>query len=69
MYKRQTKNFAIESNGGLYFNDYFEFEGTVDYILSHKDIAIEMGNSGKKYVEDNFAWNKIIKKYSAFFGI
>ena len=47
-----TKNFVIESNGGLYFNDYFEFEGTVDYILSHKDIAIEMGNNGKKYVKD-----------------
>lgn len=62
-----TKNFVIESNGGLYFNDYFEFEGTVDYILSHKDIAIEMGNNGKKYVKDNFSWDKIIEKYIRFF--
>lgn len=62
-----TKNFVIESNGGLYFNDYFEFEETVDYILSHKDIAIEMGNNGKKYVEDNFSWDKIIEKYIRFF--
>lgn len=62
-----TKNFAIESNGGLYFDDYFEFEGTVNYILLHKDIAKKMGMNGKKYVNDNFTWDNIIQKYSVFF--
>lgn len=62
-----TKNFAIESNGGLYFNDYFEFEGTVDYLIKHKDIAEIMGINGKVYVENNFAWKNIIDKYVTFF--
>lgn len=63
-----TKNFAIESNGGLYFKDYFEFEGAVNYMLSHKDNATAMGNNGKRYVKDNFAWDKIIEKYIKFFN-
>lgn len=62
-----TKNFAIESNGGLYFSDYFEFEGAVDYIIKHKDIATIMGSNGKEYVESNFAWKNIIERYSNFF--
>ena len=31
-----TKNFVQESNGGLYFNNYFEFEGCMDYFLSNE---------------------------------
>lgn len=64
-----TKNFAIESNGGLYFKDYFEFEGAVDYILSHKNIAQLMGKNGKQYVENHFAWDQIVDKYIAFFRL
>ncbi len=62
-----TKNFAIESNGGLYFMDYPEFEGAVSYILEHEDVAQLMGQNGRKYVIDNFAWDAMIKKYVAFF--
>lgn len=62
-----TKNFAIESNGGLYFKDYFEFEGTLDYILSNRSVAEVMGGNGRKYVEKNFSWNKIIDRYINFF--
>lgn len=62
-----TKNFAMESNGGLYFRDYFEFEGAVNYILSHKDEAKVMGDNGKRYVKDHFAWGCIVDKYIDFF--
>lgn len=63
-----TKNFAMESNGGLYFKDYFEFEGAINYILSHKDTAAVMGDNGKRYVKDNFAWDKIVERYIKFFN-
>ncbi len=62
-----TKNFVQESNGGLYFGDYPEFEGAVSYILEHEDVAQIMGVNGRKYVIDNFAWEAMIKKYVAFF--
>lgn len=64
-----TKNFAIESNGGLYFKDYFEFEGTLNYILSNKGAAEAMGSNGRKYVKKNFSWNEIIDRCINFFQL
>ncbi len=62
-----TRNFASESNGGLYFENYFEFEGCVDYFLNNKEKSKIMGENGKKYVTDNFSWDIIVKKYISFF--
>ena len=62
-----TKNFSIESNGGLYFDNYFEFEKSVNYIVSNPKIADRMGLNGRRYVLDNFAWDVIVKKYTDFF--
>lgn len=57
-----TTNFARESNAGLYFKDYFEFEGCVDYILDNEDTAHKMGCNGRKYVLDNFTWDVVIDR-------
>lgn len=62
-----TKNFVIESNGGLYFKDYYDFEGCVNFMLEREDIADAMGQNGRKYVMDNFAWDVIVDKYLKFF--
>ena len=62
-----TRNFVSESNGGLYFGNYFEFEGCADYILNHKNTAWLMGSNGKNYVKKNFDWDVIVDKYKKFF--
>lgn len=62
-----TTNFARESNGGLYFSDYFEFEGCTDFFLSEKETAEKMGKNGREYVKTNFDWNVIVRKYKEFF--
>jgi len=62
-----TKHFVQVSNGGLYFKDYFEFEGAVQYILRNKEIADSMGKLGRQYVLDNFSWEVIVTKYIKFF--
>ncbi|MCI6561375.1 MAG: glycosyltransferase family 4 protein [Ruminococcus sp.] len=62
-----TKNFVRESSGGLYFGDYFEFEGCLDYFLNNKDISAAMGLNGRQYVLRNFDWNIIIDRYREFF--
>ena len=63
-----TRNFASESNGGLYFGNYFEFEGCTDYILEHKNTAWQMGSNGRDYVRRNFDWDVIVDKYKRFFA-
>lgn len=62
-----TKTFATEAQGGLYFNDYYDFEGCINFFLEHYDIANKMGQNGKKYVEDNFLWDAITAKLLSFF--
>lgn len=62
-----TKNFAKESNGGLYFKTYYEFEAEVDYILNHPEEAKIMGENGREYVLKNFSWDVFVKKFLNFF--
>lgn len=63
-----TKNFAIESNGGLYFGNYFEFEGCIDYFLENREKSAAMGQNGCRYVRENFDWSVIVQKYREFFS-
>ena len=62
-----TKNFVQESNGGLYFKNYAEFEKTTDYLLEHEEISEQMGINGRDYVKENFAWDTVVRKYLDFF--
>lgn len=62
-----TKNFAIESGGGLYFKNYFDFEGAVTYLLTHEKTAQQMGENGRAYVREHFSWDTIVDKYLTFF--
>ena len=61
-----TKEFAQMSGGGLYFNDYPEFAGCLDYLSSHKETADMMGRNGREFVMDNFSWDAILKKAMDF---
>ena len=64
-----TSNFAKESNSGLYFNDYFEFEGCVNYYVNNPDIAAAMGKTGRQFVLDNYKWDVIVKRFLDFFEV
>ena len=63
-----TRDFARRANGGLYFRNYFEFEGCVQYILTHPEQARTMGQTGGAFVRENFDWDVIVEKYRAFFA-
>ena len=57
------KGHCIKSDAGLYYRNYFEFEGCINYILQNKENALIMGSNGKKYVEQNYTWDVIISKF------
>lgn len=54
-----VRQHCIKSNGGLYYRDYPEFEGCLNYFLTHPEIGIEMGKNGAKYVRENYCWDVI----------
>ena len=61
-YCEVVKQHCIISNGGLYYSDYFEFEGILNWMNQHSDICAEMGENGFSYVNDNYSWDVIRKK-------
>ena len=62
-----TKNFVLESSGGLYFSSYPEFECCIEYLRSHPEEAVRMGENGGAYVREHFTWDKIVENYKGFF--
>ena len=62
-----TKEHCQRANGGLYFQNYAEFEATLTYLLDHQETAVTMGQNGRRYVLDNFHWDIIIDKYQKLF--
>ena len=62
-----TKDFVLQAQGGLYFDNYDEFEGTVRWILEHPAQARQMGENGREYVLRTFDWSVITGKYMELF--
>lgn len=56
------KGHCTKSNAGLYFNNYFEFEGALNYMLTHREEYSQMCENAKKYVDENYRWDIIIQK-------
>lgn len=56
------KGHCTKSNAGLYYLHYFEFEGAVNYLLTHEEQRTVMGENGKAYVEENYQWDVIVSR-------
>lgn len=57
------KGHCLKSNGGLYYENYFEFEGVLNYMFDHPEAYSEMQLNAKRYVESNFQWDHIMKRF------
>lgn len=56
------KGHCTKSNGALYYKNYFEFEGTLNYLLTHPVETNAMKQNAKAYVHDNYRWDVITKR-------
>ncbi|MCR5719849.1 MAG: glycosyltransferase family 4 protein [Lachnospiraceae bacterium] len=57
-----TKDFAIKSKGGLFYKDYPEFEAVLNKLTEDRALRESMGESGYKFVLDNFTREKVLDK-------
>ena len=62
-----TTDFVRRSSGGLYFQDYYEFEGCLNWMLADSARTAELGRNGNAFVRENFDWNMIVRRYIRFF--
>lgn len=63
-----TRDHCVKSSGGLYYTSYDEFEGCLSFLLQNPQIAGKMASNGRKYVIENYSWNKIVSKYIRLFN-
>lgn len=59
-----TTDHCRRNQGGLYFNNYPEFEESINYILDNPGISDQMGKSGMDYVKANYSWNAVLNRFS-----
>lgn len=57
------KGHCVKSNGGLYYMNYFEFEGIIEYIFSHEAEYKCMCQNARKYIADNYEWDVIMRNF------
>ena len=59
---------AMRSNAGLYYESYAEFVEAVRVLEGGAGIAASLGRNGRRFVQANYSWPIIEKKYLAMFA-
>lgn len=54
---------CVKSNGGLYYKNYFEFEGCLNYLNEHSVEYEQMCVNARKYIDEHFKWDVIMHKF------
>lgn len=61
-----TVEHARGSGAGVPFGSYGEFEVTLDRLLGADALRAAMGEAGRRYVEENFTWDRVVSRYAGF---
>ena len=51
------------ANGGLWYENYDEFEACLKLLVKDRELAAKIAGSGKRYTQSNFDWSTIKGKY------
>jgi glycosyltransferase involved in cell wall biosynthesis len=56
------------SNGGLFFSNFSEFCGGLDFLLENPEIREALGRSGRDWLATNFSWTRLLDKIDDLVG-
>jgi glycosyltransferase involved in cell wall biosynthesis len=56
---------CLRSNAGLFYADYPEFAETLHILTNNRSLSHALGENGRAYFRDNYAWPVIDAKYEA----
>jgi len=57
------KGQCIRSNGGLWYENYEEFNECLNLLLVDDNLRDQLGNKGRRFVDMHYSWETIEKKY------
>jgi glycosyltransferase involved in cell wall biosynthesis len=60
-----TRDHCLASNGGLFFEDYFEFVEALELLARDPAARQRMGAAGRAYVLANYTWDRVTDNYLA----
>ena len=58
-----TREHVQQSRGGLYFHNYATFEATVDWLWTHREQRLRLGENGRRYVIANYSWDAVVNRF------
>jgi glycosyltransferase involved in cell wall biosynthesis len=53
------------ANGGLFYRTQREFAEGLDYLLTHEDERLHLGQQGRAYVEREYRWPTVLARVEA----
>jgi glycosyltransferase involved in cell wall biosynthesis len=59
-----TRGHVQRSQGGLTFASYEEFAVGVNRLQSHPELARQMGEDGRAYVQANYTWTAVLDRFA-----
>jgi glycosyltransferase involved in cell wall biosynthesis len=60
---------ATRSSGAIPYEGYAEFEQAVMVLLESPDLANELGENGRKYVEQTYEWSQVLNGFEESLAI
>jgi len=64
-----TRYHVLRSNGGLYYADFAEFAGALDWFMTHPQERTQMGQLGRAYVRREYNWDVVLARFYAALAV
>jgi glycosyltransferase involved in cell wall biosynthesis len=61
-----TREHSERSGGGLWFDDYPQFEAVVERLAADADLRVELAARGAAYVDRSYQWPDLVRRYETF---
>jgi glycosyltransferase involved in cell wall biosynthesis len=58
---------CLRSGGGLFYHGYAEFAEALKLMLSRPEVGRTLGAQGRRYVEDEYSWERVEGKMEDLF--
>jgi len=58
-----TVGHCMKSHGGLFFDNYYEFEEMLTLLLRNPSLAAGLGKNGAAYVRKEYNWDAVIQRF------
>lgn len=60
-----VRDHCVRSNGGLWYENYAEFEGMLSLLLGNEALSRRLGANGQAYVRREFSWDAVLARFHA----